>query len=182
MKRFSHSLAALFALLPLAWVPSAAAATAEEIDAEADRAMALLRSNVTGAESLLRDAHGVLIMPAVIKAGIGVGGEYGEGVLRIDGKAADYYSIASASIGLQLGAQKKDIILLFMQEAALKRFRGSAGWKAGVDGSVALVEVGAGGAIDTVKLNQPILGFVVGQKGLMANLTLEGSKFTKLVR
>jgi lipid-binding SYLF domain-containing protein len=182
MKRFSHSLAALFALLALAWVPSAAAATAEKIDAEADRAMALLRSNVTGAESLLRDAHGVLIMPAVIKAGIGVGGEYGEGVLRIDGKPVDYYSIASASIGLQLGAQKKDIILLFMQEAALKRFRGSAGWKAGVDGSVALVEVGAGGAIDTVKLNQPILGFVVGQKGLMANLTLEGSKFTKLVR
>jgi len=179
MKRFSHS---LLALLALAWVPSAAAATAEEIDAEADRAMALLRSNVTGAESLLRDAHGVLVMPAVIKAGIGVGGEYGEGVLRIDGKPVDYYSIASASIGLQLGAQKKDIILLFMQEAALKRFRGSAGWKAGVDGSVALVEVGAGGAIDTVKLNQPILGFVVGQKGLMANLTLEGSKFTKLVR
>lgn len=182
MKRFSHSLAALFALLALAWAPYAAAATAEEIDAEADRAMALLRSNVTGAESLLRDAHGVLIMPAVIKAGIGIGGEYGEGVLRIDGKAADYYSIASASIGLQLGAQKKDIILLFMQEAALKRFRASTGWKAGVDGSVALVEVGTGGAIDTVKLNQPILGFVVGQKGLMANLTLEGSKFTKLVR
>jgi lipid-binding SYLF domain-containing protein len=91
-----------------------------------------------------------------------------------------YYNIAVASFGLQLGAQKKTIILVFMQQEALKKFRDSSGWKAGVDGSVALIKIGAGGSIDTTNIKDPIVGFVFGQKGLMFNLTLEGSKFTKL--
>jgi lipid-binding SYLF domain-containing protein len=115
-----------------------------------------------------------------LKAGIGVGGEYGEGALRIGGKTVDYYNTAAASIGFQLGAQKKTIILVFMQQEALKKFRASSGWKAGVDGSVALITVGVEGSIDTTKIKDPIVGFVFGQKGLMYNLTLEGSKFTKL--
>lgn len=173
---------AAIALGLAATLPGAAqAATAEEIDAAADRALAELKK-VTGAEALLKEAKGVLVMPGVIKAGIGVGGEYGEGVLRVGGEPVEYYSMASASFGFQLGAQKKDIILLFMEQKALDGFRSTAGWEAGVDGSVALAELGAGGSIDTTKTKQPIIGFVAGQKGLMYNLTLEGSKFTKLVR
>ncbi|HUH65273.1 MAG TPA: YSC84-related protein, partial [Syntrophales bacterium] len=76
--------------------------------------------------------------------------------------------------------QRKDIILVFMDEAALAKFRSSDNWQAGVDGSVTVVKVGAEGSLDTTKLNQPIVGFVFGQKGIMAGVTLEGAKFTKL--
>ena len=85
-------------------------------------------------------------------------------------------------MGFQLGAQKKDVILVFLQQQALEDFRASSGWKAGVDGSVALIDIGAGGSVDTARVREPIIGFVVGQKGLMYNLTLEGSKITELER
>ena len=87
---------------------------------------------------------------------------------------------ASASIGFQLGAQAKTIILVFLEDKALRNFRNSSGWEAGVDGSVALATIGAGGTIDTSNIKEPIVGFILGQKGLMYNLTLEGSKFSKL--
>ncbi len=162
------------------FIERANASTPKEIDASVDAALDRFHKEVKGAKEFLASAKGVLVFAGVIKAGIGIGGEYGEGALRINGKTADYYSVASGSIGLQLGAQKKDIILVFMQDEALKKFRASSGWKAGVDGSVALITVGAGGSIDTTKINEPIVGFVVGQSGLMYNLTIEGSKITKL--
>lgn len=156
------------------------AATAAEIDANADKALQTFYDAVKGGKELVQDAKGVLIFPKVFKAGIGLGGEYGEGALRIKGKTVDYYSTAAASLGFQLGAQKKSIVVIFMQDDALRKFRDSSGWKAGVDASVAVVTVGAGGDMDTAKLKEPILGFIFGQKGLMYNLTLEGAKFTKL--
>ena len=156
------------------------AGTAAEIDANSDNALSGFYDAVKGGKELVGDAKGVLIFPKVFKAGIGLGGEYGEGALRIKGKTVDYYSTAAASLGFQLGAQKKSIIVIFIQDGALKQFRGSSGWKAGVDASVAVVTVGAGGEMDTAKLKEPILGFIFGQKGLMYNLTLEGAKFTKL--
>lgn len=156
------------------------ASTAKSIDAKVDAALGRFRKEVKGAEELLHAAKGVLVFAGVIKAGIGIGGEHGEGALRIAGKTVDYYSITSASIGLQFGAQKKDVILVFMEGQALTKFRESKGWKAGVDGSVALIDIGAGRSLDTTNINHPIVGFVVGQKGLMYNLTLEGSKISKL--
>ena len=128
----------------------------------------------------MRTAKGVLVFPKVYKAGIGIGGEYGEGALRIGGKTVDYYNTVAASIGFQLGAQAKTIILVFMERDALKKFRASEGWEVGVDGSVAIIDIGAGGTIDSTSIKDPIVGFVLSQKGLMFNLTLEGSKFTKL--
>jgi len=154
--------------------------TAKEIDVSVDVALERFDKDIKGGKEFLQSAKGVLVFPKVLKAGIGIGGEYGEGALRIGGKTVDYYSTASASIGLQLGGQQKTIILVFMQDQALKQFRESSGWKAGVDGSVALIKVGADGAIDTTTVKDPIVGFVFSQKGLMYNLTLEGSKFSKL--
>lgn len=156
------------------------AATAKEIDAKVDAALDRFYKEVKGATEFLKGAKGFCVFAGVIKAGIGIGGEHGEGALRIDGKTVDYYSISSASIGLQFGAQKKDVIIVFMEEQALKKFRESSGWKAGVDGSVALIDIGAGKSIDSTNIKDPIVGFVVGQKGLMYNLTLEGSKISKL--
>jgi lipid-binding SYLF domain-containing protein len=160
--------------------PCADAATAKEIDVSVDVALENFDKHVKGGKEFLKAAKGVLVFPSVFKAGIGIGGEYGEGALRIGGKTVDYYNTAAASFGFQLGAQKKTIILVFMQQGALKKFRASSGWEAGVDGSVALIEIGAGGSIDTTNIKDPIGAFVLGQKGLMYNLTLEGSKYTKL--
>ena len=156
--------------------------TDKAIEVAVDVTLEQFAKDVKGGREFLKSAKGVLVFPSVFKAGIGIGGEYGEGALRIGGKTVDYYSTAAASIGFQLGAQSKRIILVFMQDDALKKFRESKGWEAGVDGSVALIELGAGGTIDTTNIKDPILGFVFGNKGLMFNLTLEGSKYTKIVR
>ena len=173
----------LFLVTAGLWVPGVSQAkSAKEIDIKVDVALEKFEKDIKGGKEFLASAKGVLVFPSVIKAGFGIGGEYGEGAMRINGKTVDYYSTAAASIGFQLGAQAKTVILVFMQDKALKNFRDSSGWEAGVDGSVALVELGAGGSIDTTNIKDPIVGFVFSNKGLMYNLTLEGSKFTKLVR
>ena len=160
----------------------AQAKSAQEIDVSVDVAIDEFAQQVKGGKEFLASSKGVLVFPSVLKAGVGIGGEYGEGALRIGGKTVDYYSTAAASFGFQLGAQSKRIVLVFMQDDALKKFRGSKGWEDGVDGSVALITVGAGGAIDTSNIKDPIIGFVFSNKGLMYNLTLEGSKYTKIDR
>lgn len=166
----------------LAFPGTSQAATAQEIDASVNAALTRFYTQVVGARDLVQRSRGVLVFANVIKAGIGIGGEYGEGALRIGGRTVAYYSIAAASIGFQLGAQRKDVIIVFLQDSALAKFRASEGWQVGVDGSVVLVDLGAGTSIDTTRLNQPIVGFIVGQRGLMYNLTLEGSKISKLNR
>lgn len=171
---------AFLAGVPLSHPGSAAAASAQEIDIKVDATLDQFVEKVQGGSRFLDSAAGVLVFPSVFKAGVGIGGEYGEGALRIDGKTVDYYSTAAASIGFQLGAQKKSIVLVFMTDKALRDFRDSKGWKAGVDGSVALVEWGAGEDINSVDIRDPIAGFVFNNKGLMYNLTLEGSKFSRI--
>lgn len=168
-----------FSLMP---VRAAEAASAAEIDVRVDEALQELYKTSSSAKSLGDQAQGMLVFPKVIKAGVGVGGEYGEGALRIGGKTVEYYATASASIGFQLGAQAKAQVIMFMTPDSLEKFRKSEGWEVGVDGSVAIATIGAGGDIDTKTLKSPIIGFVFSNKGLMYNLTLEGSKITKLKR
>jgi len=156
------------------------AATASEIDASVNASLDRFVKEVKGAKEFLDAAKGVLIIPKVIQGGVVVGAEYGEGALRIGGKTVGYYNIASGSFGAQLGGQEKDIILVFMSKEVLKKFRTSKNWRAGVDAKVTLVNIGADESLDTTKFKQPVVGFVFGQKGLMAGATIEGSKFTKL--
>lgn len=171
----------LQALLVAVLLPvNAFAATAAEIEARANEAIGEFGQQIDGGEAFLAKASGYLVFPRVVKVGIGVGGEYGEGVLRVGGATADYYSTTSGSVGFQLGAQAKSIIIAFMTKESLDKFRESSGWKVGVDGSVALIDIGAGKSIDTANVRDPVVGFVFGSKGLMYNLTLEGSKITKL--
>jgi lipid-binding SYLF domain-containing protein len=160
--------------------PESYAATAREINVSVDVTLNNFYKNVKGAKGYLKTAKGVLVFPSVYKAGFGFGGEYGEGALRIGGKTVEYFSTVAGSFGFQLGAQKKTLILVFTKKDALKSFRESNGWKAGVDGSVALVTVGIGGSIDTTNIKDPIVAFAFDQKGLMYNLTIEGSKFSKI--
>ncbi|MDZ7737314.1 MAG: YSC84-related protein [Gammaproteobacteria bacterium] len=171
----------LFLLACLGLAPGIAqAASATEIDIKVDTSLERFKDEVMGGERFLEKAKGVLVFPDVVKAGFGIGGEYGEGALRIDGKTVDYYSTAGASIGFQIGAQFKTVMLIFLEQPALDNFRSSSGFEIGVDGSVALVELGAGKDINSVNFDDPIVGFVFSNKGLMYNLTLEGSKITKI--
>jgi lipid-binding SYLF domain-containing protein len=177
---FSFLVAAIGLTLALSSVRITYAASAREIDTSVEVALDRFYKEVDGAQELAKNAKGLLIFPGVIKAGLGLAGEYGEGALRVGAKTVDYYNLASASFGLTIGAGKKDIVIAFMTDEALKQFRGSKGWEAGVDGNVALMDIGAGARLDTTTIRDPIVGFVFGAKGLMADVSLKGSKLTKL--
>ncbi len=170
---------ALFAALIFVMAPAAAASKAK-IDRRTDEALAEFRDTIGGADAVLAKAAGVLVFPKVIKAGIGIGGERGQGALRINGKTVAYYSTHSASIGLQLGAQARRQIIIFLDPEALTKFRASSGWEIGVDASVTAITLDAGGTIDTTQLNEPIVAFIFDGKGLMYNLSLEGSKISRI--
>ena len=173
-----RSLCMCFALLAV-FLP-AQAASKEELDAEVREAVQNFHQHSSAGKELAARASGMLVFPNVLKAGVGIGGEYGEGALLVGGKPVAYYNIAAASIGFQLGAQARSQIVLFMTPGALSKFRSSKGWKAGVDGSVALATLGAGGAIDSETARKPIIGFIFSNKGLMYNLTFEGSKISPI--
>ena len=160
----------------------AIAATAAEIDASVAEALTAFSKEVDGAQAFLDAAAGYLVFPRVIKVGIAIGGETGEGALIVDSRTEAYYRTAAGSFGFQLGAQAKSIVIAFMTPESLDKFRNSSGWKVGVDGSVALIDLGAGKSIDTTNVKDPVVGFVFGSKGLMYNLTLEGSRITKIDR
>ena len=154
--------------------------TAKEVDASVDSAMERFNKQVKDANEVVTKAKGLLILPNVKKGALIVGGEYGQGALRIGGKTVEYYSMMSGSFGLQIGGQAKDIIIAFMSSEALKKFRESKGWEAGVDGNVALIKLGAGESAITAMSKQPITAFVFDVKGLMADMSLKGAKFNKL--
>ncbi|PQV49185.1 YSC84-related protein [Paraburkholderia sp. BL21I4N1] len=152
----------------------------QSIDADVNGTMSRLYSTVIGSRELVSKARGVLVFPKVLQVGFIVGGQYGEGSLRVADSTAGYYSTVSGSFGLQAGAQSKAIIFLFMTQDALDSFRSSDGWSAGGDASVALLKVGANGAIDTTTATAPVEAFVLANTGLMADVSLAGTKVSRL--
>jgi lipid-binding SYLF domain-containing protein len=156
--------------------------TAAQIDLDADEALKIFTTDIDGSEIFLNQSAGYLVFPRALRAGLVAGAETGEGVLRIGGKTVDYFRISSGSLGLQAGAQARSIVICFMSENALEDFRDSSGWRVGIDGSVALIDVGAGKTIDTQNVRDPVVGFIFNSSGLMANLTLEGTRFTRISR
>ena len=133
-----------------------------------------------GKAFLEQKCAGYLVMPNIYRAGFIVGGEYGEGGLVVDGNITDYYSIVTASIGLQAGAQKRSMILAFITPDALNAFSKSTKWKVGVDGSVSVVNWGGGIDLSTVDFKETVVAFIFNEQGLMANLSLDGSIFKKI--
>lgn len=149
------------------------------INESADTALTRLYKSAPDSRGLVERAKGVLIFPSVIRAGFVLGGEHGDGVLRVGGQNEGYYSTTAGSIGWQIGAQSRAIIILFMTQDALDKFRASSGWTVGADATVALAKVGANGAIDTNTAKQDVVGFVLTNSGLMAGVSLEGTKIQK---
>jgi len=168
------------ALFTLIASPASFARTKAEIDASADRAVAHFYTLNAQNRELVHKAAGILVFGRVTKGGAGVAGEFGEGVLRVHGKTVDYYSVTSGSVGLTLGVAHHSEVILFMTPDSLDKFQTSEDWSAGADSSFALVSKGAGGQYDTTTLGKPILGFIFHEKGLLGDLSFEGSKITKI--
>jgi lipid-binding SYLF domain-containing protein len=176
------AVAGLCGVLACALAAPASAKSAAEIDAGVKAAREQCTTQIPGCQAAAEKAQGMLIFPEVTKAAIGVGGSYGEGALIVGDKTEGYYSTASASIGLQLGAQTASQIIMFMTPEALDKFRNSSGWEAGANAQVTMIDQGKAADIDSVLRSTPVVAFVFGQKGLMGDLSIQGSKITKLER
>jgi lipid-binding SYLF domain-containing protein len=152
----------------------------QSIDAGVDNALANLFRQDPSAQQLVNRARGVLVFPSVLEAGFVVGASRGDGALRKGGKTVSYHRTTSGSFGLQAGAQSTAVFLLFMTDDALARFEASRGWTAGVDASVTLLTVGASAQMTSATSQQPIIGFVLSNQGLMAGVTVDGTRVTRL--
>ena len=175
-----YFLLTLFLLLSLNFSQTTSARNSNEIDASIESALDRFSEEVQGSQGYLDGARGILVIPRMIKAGVVLGMEYGEGALIVDDIKVQYYRAFSTSLGIQLGVGAKDLVILFFDDEAMDDFLYSSGWQAGVDGAVALWTMGAGGSIDTTESQDPIVGFVFGHKGIIAGVSFEGTKFTKI--
>lgn len=157
-----------------------AAAKRQSIDADVEAALSRLYAQDPSARELVAKARGTLVFPSVISAGFVVGGSYGQGALRVGGRTVRYYSTAAGSVGLLAGAEAKSVYLLFLTDEALAKFRASEGWTVGADATVTLVNVGANAQVDTKTARQGVVAYVLTKGGLMASLSLDGTKITPL--
>jgi len=152
----------------------------KNIDSGVDDALARLYRQAAGSEQLVRSAKGVLVFPSVLEAGFVVGARQGDGAMRKGGRTVSYHRTTGGSFGLQAGAQSTAVFLLFMTDDALARFERSKGWTAGVDATVTVISVGANAQVTTATSQQPIIGFVLSNQGIMAGVTVDGSRITRL--
>jgi lipid-binding SYLF domain-containing protein len=159
---------------------SALAASASEINRDANAALAKLYEKVPEARALGARAKGTLIFPSIVKAGFLVGAQYGEGVMRKQGKNAGYYNTVAASYGLQAGVQSFGYVLFFMTDSAVDYLGKSEGFEIGVGPSIVILDEGKAKTLTTTTGQSDIYAFIFDQKGLMAGLGLQGSKISRI--
>jgi lipid-binding SYLF domain-containing protein len=176
----SFAVAASFVVACIAVTPPAPAATAAELTREAQAALNSLYAKNAGAKAIGKDAVAILVFPSVVKAGLGVGGQFGEGVLFRGGKATAYYNTAGASVGLQAGAQKYGYVMFFLSEETLKSLDKAEGFEVGVGPSVVVADQGLAKSTTTTTVKDKIYAFIFDQKGAMAALGIQGNKITKI--
>jgi lipid-binding SYLF domain-containing protein len=165
--------------IALAFSALALAASAPQIDASVDAALTRFYAQGTNHRELAQKAAAVLVFPRITKAGAGIGGEHGQGALEVHGKTVGYYSVTGASAGATLGVAERSEVILFMTDAARDKFLSTKDWTVGVDAGVAVVK-GAGADLDNETLRKPVVAFVFGEKGLIADVSLEGTKVSRL--
>jgi lipid-binding SYLF domain-containing protein len=154
---------------------------AATIDARVDSTLNFLFSTYPGTQDLANRAAGMLVMPLVTEVGLGVGGSFGQGALRIGQSTVDFYSAAAASAGLQIGAQQYSHVLFFMTPDALADFRASPGWAAGAGIEYVANTQGETLLADTTTSLSPVIAVVFGQTGLRVGATVEGTKYTRII-
>jgi lipid-binding SYLF domain-containing protein len=156
------------------------AAQRQALNSQADNALTRLYKEARDSEALVKQARGVLVFPNFVSAGFIVGGASGQGVLREGGKTVSYHRMSEGSVGLLAGAQSQSVFILFMTDDALSRFKSSNGWTVGADASVTLLTVGADARVTGRTAQQPVVGFVLANSGLMGSVSLGGSRITPL--
>lgn len=186
-RRQAIAISALFsAILSFAIAAPSAAAEREVIDARVSLATAELYRSIAGSEDLAKRAKGILIIPDVVKGGFILGGAYGEGALQLPAgegfHTVGYYSVASASLGLQAGIQESSQALFFLTDQALAEFRASDGWEVGAGAEVTLLDGNANIAVSTAELQKPVVAVVFGADGLLVGASLEGAKYSPIQR
>jgi len=154
--------------------------SATQIDTAVDKAIEQFKQQINGGEAFLPKVKGYLVFPRIIKAGIIIGMKYGEGALRVDGETKHYYDMSSASIGFQAGAQEYSMVIAFISDTALENFIHSNGWEAGIDGSITVSDWGQNIDLSTMSFEKPIMGFIYNAKGLMASVSIAGTKFRRI--
>jgi len=160
--------------------PSDPAARRASINSAVDRALGDLNRQVQGSNELVSKARGVLVFPNFVQAGFIIGGGSGEGALREGGSTTGFYRMTTGSVGWLAGAQSIAIVYLFNTTDALAKFKASKGWQAGADASVSVMNVGATARVDTASAQQAVTAFVMTNAGLMANVSLDGSRIVRL--
>jgi len=175
----TYTVALSFVLALVFFIPESFAKTKGEVDDSVMLALARFKKDVKGAPEYLKAAKGVLIIPDITKAGFIFGAQHGTGALKIRGKTSGYFTLAGGSLGFQAGAEKYDMVILFMTNEALKKFRDSKVWEAGVDAEVTVVAAGSDATLGTLRSRSPVVGFVFDQKGLLGGMSIKGVKFAK---
>jgi len=177
----TRTLWAAAAAITLSMGPAAAyAAGAAEISRDAQAALQSLYAKVPAAKTIGAKAQAVLVFPKITKAGLGIGGQFGEGALIKGGKTVGYYNTAGASYGLQAGAQQYGYTMFFMNDGALKQLDKTEGFEVGVGPSIVVLDEGTAKTTTTTTMKDDIYAFIFSQKGLMAGLGLQGNKITKI--
>jgi lipid-binding SYLF domain-containing protein len=167
-------------LLSLFLTQASFSKTAEQIDTDTDRAIEQFKQQIKGGEGFLPKVKGYLVFPRIIKAAVIIGGKYGEGALRVNGETQHYYDMSAASVGLQAGAQEYSMLIAFISDTALQNFISSNGWEAGIDGSITVSDWGQNIDLSTISFEKPIMAFIYNAKGLMASVSVAGTKFRRI--
>jgi lipid-binding SYLF domain-containing protein len=160
----------------------ALAATAADLDKDALQALAALYKVRPVAEEISKKAKGILVFPKVLKAGVVFGGSYGEGVLMEAGRVTEYYNSVSASWGLQAGAESYAYVVFLMSDKAVQYLAKSKGWELGVGPSLVVVNEGVAKNLSTTTMKGDAYAFISDQQGLMASLSIEGTKISRIKR
>ncbi len=158
------------------------AATAEDLDKDAAQALQILYRANPAAEAISHRAKAILVFPKIVKAGLVFGGSYGEGELLQREHVLDYYNSVSASWGWQAGAESYAYVVFLMNDKAVNYLRKTKGWEIGVGPSVVVVDEGAAKNISTTTLKKDAYAFITDQQGLMASLSIEGTKISRIKR
>lgn len=179
----AHAAVAGVAAALALWTSTALAAkSGSELAAAVQKTLATCYEKVDTCKEFGNEASGILVFPEVTKAAVGIGGEYGEGALVVDGKPVAFYSTTAASIGLQLGAEQRSQVIMFLTDEALNKFQTSDGWEVGGNAGITVIDTSKAGSIDAKTMTDPVVGYIFGAKGLMADLSFEGQKISKIDR